>query len=340
MLLPKQLSYRRSINPSACLFYWQDETKQEHPVLIESTTVLGLKDGWSEAYNDHGDIKSAIVRQDLAYGNPHTVERCYLDPRAKKIILRFSLYVEAAAIAPHVCDNEEVCELLIAFIQAYSRRRGWRELAKRYVDNLIFGTWLWRNQLGMGTQIIISPVGGRSVLIPSVQERRWSRDTKGVKREVDELISQFERGLGEPGYRCTWTVEAELYEVLLCQELYPSQVFPEEPSRGKGKQLQSRETPEGRQAILSSQKIGAAIQTIDDWYGEDVVPLRVGAYGVDKRALTVKRPPHSQLDLYSLLTQLETWVKKLNSPKVKIPDQVHFIVANLVKGGLFQGGGK
>lgn len=52
-----------------------------------------------------------------------------------------------------------------------------------------------------------------------------------------------------------------------------------------------------REARLHAQKVGAALQQIDDWWAEDAEqPLRVHQYGADSKNLTSMRHPVSGLD--------------------------------------------
>lgn len=130
-----------------------------------------------------------------------------------------------------------------------------------------------------------------------------------------------------------------------CQEIYPSQLFTDKEKQlnEASKKLATIECPDGtRAACFHAQKIGAALQQIDDWWMEDAdSPIRIHEYGADKKNQTALRHPVTQRDFYHLLSKTETYVDKLKSladDSVITDPDVHFLMAVLCKGGLFQGG--
>ena len=84
---------------------------------------------------------------------------------------------------------------------------------------------------------------------------------------------------------------------------------------------------------MHSQKIGNALRTIDTWYpnpdGEELGPIAVEPYGSVTSQGRAYRQPKQKMDFYSLL---DGWV--LND---KVPDaeQQHYVMANLIRGGVF-----
>ena len=95
-------------------------------------------------------------------------------------------------------------------------------------------------------------------------------------------------------------------------------------------------------ACFQEDKVGAAIQLIDDWWDEKAhKPLRVNEFGADKDDLITRRSPNTNKDFYSLLIQLDDFIEKLKKMDVKkdaiaLAD-MHYIMSVLCKGGLFQG---
>ena len=64
-------------------------------------------------------------------------------------------------------------------------------------------------------------------------------------------------------------------------------------------------------------------------------------YGANHEALTALRHPATGQDFYHLLTKAEQFVTVLESSEwggVELPGDVHYLMAVLVKGGLFQKG--
>ena len=84
-------------------------------------------------------------------------------------------------------------------------------------------------------------------------------------------------------------------------------------------------------AGLHSQKIGNALRTIDTWYPEadQFGPISVEPFGSVTHCGTAYRQPKDKLDFYTLL---DNWVLKGKVPEV---EQQHYVMAVLVRGGVF-----
>ncbi len=82
---------------------------------------------------------------------------------------------------------------------------------------------------------------------------------------------------------------------------------------------------------MHSQKIGNALRTIDDWYegAEDLGPIPVEPYGSVTTQGKAYRQPKNKMDFYSLL---DGWVLKDKVPGV---EQQHFVIATIIRGGVF-----
>ena len=103
-------------------------------------------------------------------------------------------------------------------------------------------------------------------------------------------------------------------------------------------------------AAMHNVKIGNAIRTIDTWYGDRMLikaegknktevvdinssvkfPIAIEPYGSVTQHGRAYR--HKDIDLYSLM---ENWVNDGIEP-----DQQKFVVANLIRGGVFGGEGE
>lgn len=120
-------------------------------------------------------------------------------------------------------------------------------------------------------------------------------------------------------------------------EVYPSQEFLDEREDGTPtKQLATVELLNGEEtAAFHGQKIGAALQSIDDWWHEDAdKPLRVNEYGADREYVIARRHVSHGNDFYQLVRNTENWIETMTDSKT-IPNDVHFIMSVLIKGGLF-----
>ena len=115
------------------------------------------------------------------------------------------------------------------------------------------------------------------------------------------------------------------------QEVFPSQELILERGRGdKSKTLYQV----GGVAGIHSQKLGNAIRTIDTWYparedGSDLGPIAVEPYGSVTTQGSAYRQPKQKVDFYSLL---DNWMLKDQVPDTS---QQHFVMATLIRGGVF-----
>ena len=115
------------------------------------------------------------------------------------------------------------------------------------------------------------------------------------------------------------------------QEVFPSQELILDKSKDKSKTLYVIEHSGRRVAAMHSQKIGNALRTIDDWYegAEDLGPIPVEPYGSVTTQGKAYRQPKNKMDFYSLL---DGWVLKDKVPGV---EQQHFVIATIIRGGVF-----
>lgn len=113
------------------------------------------------------------------------------------------------------------------------------------------------------------------------------------------------------------------------QEVFPSQeLILDRGNSGKSKTLYKVDDIAG----IHSQKIGNAIRSIDTWYQEADIngPIAVEPYGsVTTQGKAYRQPRNTKDDFYTLL---DGWVLK---DKVPEPDQQHFVIATLIRGGVF-----
>ena len=89
-------------------------------------------------------------------------------------------------------------------------------------------------------------------------------------------------------------------------------------------------------AGMHSQKLGNAIRTIDTWYSgaADNGPIAVEPYGSVTTQGKAYRQPKAKEDFYTLF---DNWVTKGQVPPV---EQQHFVMATLIRGGVFGDAGK
>lgn len=269
--------------------------------------------------------------------NLQEVDVATLDSQHDTLQMRFTLRVLPDAGTPSACNNTAYQQKLLETVNLYKQEYGFQELGKRYAYNLANGRFLWRNR-----------IGAESI---SVQVNRLV-DGEAVESFVfdgfDFSLRNFEQNaekvadLGHLISKALMGEEPVLLEVIAfsrmgCgQEVFPSQELIME--RGKGDKSRTLYDVNGI-AALHSQKVGNAIRTIDTWYPsegdeQDLGPIAIEVYGAVTTQGKAYRQPKQKMDFYNLL---DNWLLKDEKP---VREQQHYVMAVLVRGGVFGDGGK
>lgn len=338
MKLPNRLTYQGSIDTSPVTFHAIYPSGETKPLRINSTTILGSKGSASEGFSDKGTPKENVTRAKLAEGNPHELDCCNIPYDANTVICEFSVTIEANVLTPKFSADSEVTALLEKLVALYGKKIGFEYLAKRYLSNIVNGVWLWRNQKTHSTTVSITQWQLPPIIASDVQIKRFEENWEQELNGWEALTQAFTTALQDPKRYLILEIKAEL-NLPKNSRVHPSQVFKENQKGTKGRTYQTTEIDNDTSPIFGAYKTGAAIAMIDDWYPNAVYPIRISSYGVDKKNSTAHRPPDTGLDIFSLLMNSEKLIKSLESKAgatINQTNQLHFIMANLIKGGLFQ----
>lgn len=242
--------------------------------------------------------------------------------------VRFTLRVLGGVGAPAACNDAAYREKLEATVASYREEIGFGELSRRYATNLAAGRFLWRNRVGAeACEVRVE------VTRDGKPETAWTFDADAVTRgafpsasaDVAALAAEIAAGLS--GVRAVLLTVIAHVRIGAGQEVFPSQELILDKSNGsKSKTLYQV----AGAAAIHSQKIGNALRTIDTWYEPGAErPIAVEPYGSVTSEGHAYRPPRDKHDFYTLL---DKWVLRDDRPEV---DQQHFVIANLVRGGVF-----
>lgn len=279
------------------------------------------------------DQDPAKVDAKIEDPNLQTVDVAALPHDADTLAVRFTLRVLAGAGTPSACNNAEYQKKLAQTVSGYVSEHGFDELAHRYACNLANGRFLWRNRIGAEeVEVVVSQMK------EGQPEKTWTfdaleqstRDFTG-NAETRELGAVIAQALAGKQYLLLDVVA--FARIGAGQEVFPSQELILDRSRGdKSKTLYS--IGDEKQAAIHSQKLGNALRTIDTWYpapedGDTLGPIAVEPYGSVTTQGTAYRQPKQKVDFYNLL---DNWLLKDQVPPV---EQQHFVMATLIRGGVF-----
>ena len=242
----------------------------------------------------------------------------------------------SGAGTPNACNNAEYQTKLLATVRGYVEGVGFGELASRYAYNLANGRFLWRNRVGseqveVQVQHIINSTAQKSWTFDGLTLSLRHFETGSAAASLKELADLIAAGLsGTTHVLLQVTAFARLGAG---QEVYPSQ----ELILDKGNAKKSKTLyVVGEVAGIHSQKLGNAIRTIDTWHPEvaEVGPIAVEPYGSITTLGKACRRPGDKIDFYNLL---DNWLLK---DKVPTLEEQHFVMATLIRGGVFGDAGK
>lgn len=333
------LAFERKLDPSDALLFsgrWDDRAADEHwkPIDVRTKSVRGtISNRLKTKEQDPTKLDAAIQNPNL-----QTVDVAALPAHADTLRAVFTLRVLGGAGVPSACNNADYQGKLLDTIRGYVKTSGFRELARRYAYNLANGRFLWRNRVGA------EQVEVHIEHLESGQARKkWLFDAfsltlRGFEApvesgsalsEVAELVAQ-----GLAGNRHVLLRITAFARIGAGQEVFPSQelILNRDNAGGKSKTLYKV----GEVAGIHSQKIGNALRTIDTWYQKDskMGPIAVEPYGSVTTQGRAFRRPTEKMDFYTLL---DNWLLKDNPPEL---DQQHYVIATLIRGGVFGDAGK
>lgn len=324
------LAFERKLDPSDAIFRagrWSERNAADSwaPVTIKEKSVRGTISNRLKAKDqDPAKLDAAIENPNL-----QTVDVAALPADADTLKVQFTLRVLAGAGTPSACNSADYQAKLLQTVQGYVQQHGFAELANRYAANLANGRFLWRNRQGAEEAVVEV-----AVLKDGKAEKSWSfkalehntRALDAIDSKVKELGAVIAEGLA--GKRHVLLQITAFVRVGAGQEVFPSQeLILDKGSNGKSKTLYEVDGV----AAMHSQKIGNAIRTIDTWYdgAADLGPIAVEPYGSVTTQGKAYRQPKQKQDFYTLLDE---WLLK---DKVPAAEQQHFVMAVLIRGGVF-----
>lgn len=345
------LAFERKLDPSDALFaagnWAQRVSSQNWPAVeVRAKAVRGTISNWLPAKdNDPAKLNAKIENPNL-----QTVDVATLPADADTLKISFTLRILGGAGTPSACNSAPYQAKLLATVQTYVQSQGFGELARRYAHNLANGRFLWRNRLG-AEQIEVQVAH----LVQGQASETWTFDalahslrdfdtTSAALTPLAELVAQ-----GLAGSRHVLLQVTAFVRAGAGQEVFPSQELilkrnERKEKKGKDQKESADQQEQGEQkktktlytvnrvAAMHSQKIGNAIRTVDTWYADETgqaTPIAVEPYGSVTSQGTAYRQPRDNKDFYSLRNE---WVLK---DKLIAVAQQHFVIANLVRGGVF-----
>lgn len=325
------LAFERKLANSDAVMHsgnWQQRVSSENwqSIGIRSKDVRGTI---SNRLKNTIQSDPAKLDAEIQKANLQRVDVAALPCDADTLKVSFSLRVLGNLAQPSACNDPDYQTALAAIINGYVNAHGFDELAARYATNIANGRFLWRNRVGAeAVEVRVKHIINQSV------NSEWlfageDFDLRSFPRATGDLANLVEvirQGLAGESFAF---LQIEAFARLGAgQEVFPSQELVLE----KGRDTKSKTLYQVSDvAALHSQKIGNALRTIDTWYpdSDELGPIAVEPYGSVTNRGKAYRQPKDNLDFYTLL---DGWVIRGKTPPL---EQQHYVMATLVRGGVF-----
>ena len=334
------LAFERKLDTSDALFFagnwnYRANSSQWASVQVREKSVRGTISNRLKTKDQDP------VKLDAQIQNPNlqTVDVAMLPANTDTLKVSFTLRVLGGAGTPSACNAADYQAKLLATVQTYVQTQGFGVLAHRYASNLANGRFLWRNRLG-AEQIEVQIAEWSQ----GAAQKTWCFDALALSlRDFNAQSSDFAEKLAEVAALIQNGLEGKRHVLLQVtafarvgagQEVFPSQELILD--KGKSKKSKTLYHVAGV-AGMHSQKVGNALRTVDTWYGEEgevVTPIAVEPYGSVTTKGRAYRQPKLDKDFYTLF---DNWLIK---DKIPAAEQQHFVMATLVRGGVFGDAGK
>lgn len=307
-----------------------DDDKQWKPIVIVEKSVRGTISNRLKS-NDPKFKDAAKLDLEVTKANLQTVDNAALPFDADTLKVSFTLRVLGDLSTPSACNDPEYQEKLQETINQYIAKNGFSDLALRYACNIANGRFLWRNRVSAEKIIIKVKINDETLAFDGYgMPLRQFPAIDEASTDLKKLASVIENGLSGVAYSF---IKVDAFVKLgNGQMVYPSQEMI--MSGGSGDKSKFLYQLDGV-AAMHSQKIGNALRTIDTWHSEaeTVGAIAIEPYGSVTSRGKAYRPVKNN-DFYSLL---DNWILKDKAPPL---EQQHYVMAVLVRGGVFGESGK
>lgn len=326
-LVPSVLAFSRKIEPSDGLMQaglWA-ETVQD--LKAQSWQNIELHDKRNRATkSQYGVADEEKIQPNIVWGDdanlPHDLDT---------LSVYFTVKFLGDIAKPTTNNRPEFGEKLATAINGYIQEVGLKPLALRYAQNLANARFLWRNRIN-AKQVLVQ--------IYDVENPKQSWEFNALDMPFNDF-TQEDKQLEDLATYIAKSFKDGEYLLLGVQAFakmgFGQRIFPSQEMRDKDKEtnkskfLYQIKTKDGLCAGLHSEKIGNAIRTIDTWYkSEDGVQPAIAVEPYGSVPIQGQAYRTSKTDLYSLM------VNWLDDKDVSLDDK-HFVVANLIRGGVFGG---
>lgn len=322
---PTVLAFEKKIVPSDAYMYGTTWGNKENCVSLKMAikTVRATKSARGETKPEETNIQ--------------TVDHCSLSLKQDTLKLSFTLKFFSNLEKPSACNLPDFDTHYKTLVANYKEKHGFKELAKRYANNIANARFLWRNRVGAeNLNVEVKALTNESEQEWSFTQedmniREFDFENQKINSLADEIAKAF---MGEIDYL---RLEINTFALIgNAQDVYPSEEFVQGAEKSKeGGKSKVLYVADGI-AAMHSQKIGNAIRTIDTWYPgyeDKKMPIAIEPFGsvTNLNDAYRRKSGKDSKDFYTLFEQYVT-----NGVLDNESDE-HYVMAVLIRGGVFGG---
>jgi len=336
-MIASVLAFEKKLVCSDGYFYgttWEARNSKATPLALNEKSVRGtISNRLKKAVADDPMKLNAEVEK----ANLQRVDACSLGEEQDTLKLSFTVKVLGNIETPSACNNAAFKTSYEKAAKSYVEQEGFKELAKRYALNLANGRYLWRNRLGAEAIEVVINAAGEELVFNGFNYNL--KNFVQTDSKIDQLAKHIANALSgkTPYLLITVTAYAKVGKA---QEVYPSEelVLDKTSSNKNGKSKVLYAVKEV--AAMHSQKIGNALRAIDTWYPDysdpekSAGPIAIEPYGAVTNLGVAFRNPKQKNDFYTLFDRFAL------GETLESKDQEHYVMAVLVRGGVFGQSGK
>ena len=332
------LAFEKKLVPSDGFLYgttWDKRSSEATPLKLLEKSVRGtISNRLTKA------LQADPAALDAKVENPNlqTVDCCALSVDQDTLKMHFTLKILSNVEKPSACNNAAFNESYTAAAKNYIEKEGFTELAKRYAINIANARFFWRNRVGAESIEVSVKILNKG------ESQSWIFDSANLhlndfsvsNDEIDSLAKKISQALS--GQIPFLLLDINGYaKVGRAQEVYPSEELVLDKGNSKSKKSKILYHINDI-AGMHSQKIGNALRSIDTWYPdyEEVTtgPIAIEPYGAVTNLGIAYRNPKNKSDFFTLFD------KFARGEALKTKEEEHYVMAVLVRGGVFGESGK
>ncbi|MCK4493904.1 MAG: type I-F CRISPR-associated protein Csy3 [Methylococcales bacterium] len=332
------LAFEKKLVPSDGSFYgttWENRNKKATPLKLKEKSVRGTISNRLKKALQADPLK---LDAEVEKPNLQRVDSCALSTEDDTLKLSFTLKILSGVENPSACNKEDFHKTYTKAAKNYIKEHGFTELAKRYAMNIANGRFLWRNRVGTENIEIQVAIKGEEKPFIFNANNLSTKDFNNSTSEIEALALKIADALSGKTDFLLLDITA-FAQVGRAQDVYPSEELVLDKGSSKTKKSKILYEINGI-AGMHSQKIGNALRTIDTWYPQEddalnqAFPIAIETYGAVTNLGKAYRTPKAKQDFFTLFDKFAC------GEKLSIVEEEHYVMAVLVRGGVFGESGK